>query len=105
MRYYFKVKEGMLEPWNAWCELLMSNLRESAIATLREENLYMERAVLLEGGFILGESEGKGGVANANMERPINRLHRFMRRQCLERCEEVSAKEVRVLYELHGQLE
>lgn len=101
MHTYFKVKDGMLEPWKAWCDLLMTTLNESAIATLREENLVMERMVLLEGGYIRGESEGEG--KSASMTLPINKLHKFMKRQCLERAEPIAAVEaveIEVLYEL-----
>lgn len=100
MQYYLRVKDEMLEPWKAWCALLMTDLRESALDTLREEGLSMERVALLNGTHIFAETDGE--AKKADMSKPINRLHKTMRKMCLERSEPPDSIEtVEVLYELY----
>ena len=89
----------MLEPWQAWCQLLMTTLKEEATATLRDELLVMERMVLLEDGYVLAESEGQG--KKADMSVPLNRVHKTLFRLCLEKCDPVTSRPLQVLYELY----
>ena len=99
MSTYFKAKDGMLDTFRAWCLLLSTALKSEALATLREEHLLMERMVLLQDGTIRGDSKGEGLPAT---DRPINNVHKAIKKLTLDRAEPSDAPVVEVLYELHA---
>ncbi len=80
----FKIKEGKLQKWLEWGKLLMTNYKEEAIETLKEEGLTYE-------GFAVFEIEGshytlamiEGEEKPTNMERELNKKHRDIKKECL----------------------
>lgn len=96
---FFKITLGKEELWKAWCRLLMTSLKNEAIETLRQEGFSMERMILLEDGYILAQSEGLGKKADLSV--PLNKMHRLLFKECLERCGPIQLEQMEVLYELH----
>ena len=83
--YLFKIKEGKLEVWKAWCNLLMTTHKEEAIETLKEEGLTYESSLIfsIDGKYYtLAMIEGE--EKPTNMERELNQKHRAMKKECLE---------------------
>jgi len=82
----FKIKEGKLDKWLEWGNLLITIYKEEAIETLKEEGLTYE-------GFAVFEIDGKnytfsmieGEEKPTNMERELNIKHREVKKECLEK--------------------
>ena len=92
----FKVKEGKLEQWKAWCEELNTTRKAEALETLKEEGLIYASFVLfsLNGDhYAIGMGIGEGKESNKNRE--INQRHMEMKRECLEKVDSFN-----VLYEI-----
>jgi len=71
----------------------MSLHREEALETLEEENVLYEAGVLFRIGddtYCLGLMEGED-MRPAEMQRDLNRRHKTMREECLERIGEGEA--------------
>lgn len=81
----FKIKEGKLEKWIEWGNLLITQYKEEAVETLKEEGVTYE-------GFCVFEINGEhytlamveGEAKPANMERELNRKHKETKKDCLE---------------------
>lgn len=107
MTRYFKVKDGQLATLKAWCHLLMSTLKGEAEVTLREENLISESMTLLrhpitQEYFVRGDSVSNGEILPTNLERPINVIHRYILKQCIEPTEQKDdLNELEVLYSIN----
>lgn len=93
-----KIKPGKKETWINWCHLLDTDYRAEALETLKEEHLSYEACAIfsIEGeDYIIGFDQGE--VTPANMDRPLNKKHREMRKECLEKI-----GPAQFLYELRG---
>lgn len=80
-----KVKEGKLELWRNWCELLRTVHRDEARETLKEEGVTYEAFLCFE----LNDQWYSLGCSTTpthptNLDRELNRKHRAMRKECLE---------------------
>lgn len=104
MTKFFKVTD--LETLRAWCSLLMSDLKDEAKASLREENVLSESMLLFQDEegtyFVRGEMKAEGEILPANMQRRVNVIHRYVLRRCMEPCEEREVTRLEVLYEVHA---
>lgn len=84
--HLFRIKEGKLEKWKEWGNLLMTKYKEEAIETLQEEGLIYEGFCIFEVDgqyYTLGMVEGE--EKPTNMERELNIKHRAMKKECLEK--------------------
>lgn len=100
----FRVKRfyHLLVFWG-WC--LMHPLKNQAIATLKEEGLIYERALLTRYNhryFLIAECEWSSDKKAANMSKWINKIHIFIKKMCLEPTrEEFKKTYIKELYKLH----
>ncbi len=84
--YLFTIKQGKLDLWKEWGNLLMTKHKEEAIETLKEEGLTYE-------GFCIFEIDGiyytlamiEGEEKPTNMDRELNQKHRATKQECLEK--------------------
>jgi hypothetical protein len=89
MRYsLFKVREGRIDQWNAWCDKLNTDLRDAATATIVQEKLVAEAFIVFRLGeewFTVGMtiSEGETSVS-ADPNLPLNIEHKRNKTECLE---------------------
>ena len=84
--FLFKIKEGKVEHWRQWCNLLATEYKKEAIETLQEENLtYESFSIFSINGqhYTIGMTEGD--AKPANMERELNQKHKTIKQECLER--------------------
>jgi hypothetical protein len=95
----FKVKKEKLAQWVAWCHRVATEFKTEALETLREEKVSQEGFSLFSVhgdfytlGYALGEPEP------ANTTRELNKLHKQMKRECLE-----FAGELETLYNLSAE--
>ena len=107
MTRFFKVNDGKLETLRAWCSLLMSDLKNEAEASLREENVLRERLLLFLDGdnqyYVRGEMEVAGEVLPASKERAINLVHRLVMHSCVEPAEpKEGLTELATLYDVRA---
>jgi hypothetical protein len=96
-----RVKDGQWETWTQWCTELNTTLRKEAILTLHEEQVLQELTLgfsLNNEHYIIGFMDGD--CLPANMKRDINQRHQEMKRQCLERVDDVA-----VLYNIKSEIE
>ena len=80
-----KVKEGKLETWREWCNVLENTRREEAKETLLGEKVTEELCVLIDlngAPHVVGFMEGE--MLPADMSREINQKHDMMKKECLE---------------------
>lgn len=85
----FRVKEGKLDQWLAWCQRLNGELRDEAAATLKDEGIRDEFFITFE---IDRVHYTLGAVLTPNGETPkpadssvaINAEHKRLKRECLE---------------------
>ena len=83
----FKIKEGKLDAWKAWCRELQTTYAAEGKKTLVEEGVEAEGFLI----FIVGEDAYTLGFAYApqepkpaNLENELNVLHRQKKLECLE---------------------
>lgn len=81
--------------------MLMHPLKEQAVATLKEEELSWERAsfIFMNGTcYFIAESDREGKPANK--EKLINKVHKLIKKTCLERFDgELITAPTQTLYE------
>jgi Family of unknown function (DUF6176) len=85
----FKIKDGKLEQWLAWCDQLNSPLRSEGVRTLKEEGALYEFFITFkinESYYTLGAVITPDGSdpKNANQSAAINQEHRKIKQECLE---------------------
>jgi len=81
-----KIKEGKLETWKEWGNLLMTKYKDEAIETLKEEGLIYECFCVFEidgNHYTLAMIEGE--EEPTNMDRELNQKHRATKKKCLEK--------------------
>jgi len=94
----FKIKEGKLEQWLEWGRLLTTTYKEEAIETLREEGLTYEGFCIFKidnNHYTLAMLEGEARPADMAIE--LNRKHKEMKKECLEKISSVEK-----VYELYN---
>jgi len=97
--YLFKIKEGKLDQWLKWGELLITTYKEEAIETLKEERITYEGFCVFEiGGEYYTLAMIEGEAKPANMERELNRKHIEVKKECLEKISSVEK-----VYELYNK--
>ncbi len=97
--YLFKVKEGKLETWKEWCNLLMTKYKNEAVETLKEEGVVYEAFSIFsinEEYYTIAMIEGE--AKPTNMERELNQKHRATKKECLERIDSLE-----IGYELYNK--
>lgn len=88
--YLFKIKEGKFEQWKNWCHLLMTQYKDEAIETLKEEGLSHESfAIFSIDGNYYTLAMVEGDAKPTNMERELNQKHRTVKKECLERIDSI----------------
>ena len=86
----FKIKEGKVDTWKAWCNELNTTLREDALITIKEEGNTQEVFVIFnlnDEWYTIGLGEGENVPAT---DREINKKHRAISKECLEKIGKVS---------------
>lgn len=86
----FRIKPDKLETWKLWCHTLSNELRDEAIETLKEEGMTQEAFVVFELNndyFTIGLGDGQ---CLPTTDREINRKHKQMGKECLEKIGKVS---------------
>ena len=84
--YLFKIKEGKLEKWREWCHLLMTQYKDEAIETLKEEDVTYEAfSIFPIQGQYYAVAMVEGEMKPTNMERELNQRHKAIKKECLER--------------------
>jgi len=85
----FKVKDGKLPQWLAWCEQLRTTLCDEARATIRDEGASHEFCIIFEVagmhyliGCMLTNAEHEPSPSDSSQV--INQEHKRMRQECLE---------------------
>ena len=81
----FRVKQGRFDQWRAWCNELQTSLREDALDSLRQEQVYQEAAFLFEikgEHYVLGFMDGES--LPGDMTKEVNIKHKQMKEECLE---------------------
>jgi hypothetical protein len=81
----FEIDVENISRLKAWGKRLMSDLKEEALITLKEENRMSEAMYLVRGKrfYVLGVSTLVGPLKEANPERLINRQHRAILQEVL----------------------
>lgn len=80
----FKIKEGKLNQWKDWCDLLMTKFKSEALETLKEEKVAYEGCFTFELNsehYVLGLADGECLPAS---DCELNRQHKKHRQECLE---------------------
>ena len=88
----WKVKPGKRQTWEDWCGRVMSEHQKEAIVTLIEEDLIRESCVLFGSGdesYVLYKHTTKEGCEKKpmNLDRELNRIHKQLLSECLEKVE------------------
>ena len=82
-----KVKEGKLDQWKQWCNLLMTSRKQEAIDSFKYEGVSSEECHLFKvcnDYYLLGVAEFDGEHKEANMDLEINKEHKKQKKECLE---------------------
>lgn len=80
----YKIKDGKLETWLEWGNLLETTYKEEAVETLKEEGVTTEAFGLFElngENYTLGISMGEN--LPANLKKEINIKHKEVKKECL----------------------
>lgn len=84
----YKIKDGKVDEWKAWCKELATTHRKAALETLEDEGVAQEMCINIEidgtwyaVGYmrVLGESIGA-----ADPDHPLNQEHTSKKQACLE---------------------
>ena len=81
----FRIREGKLDQWRAWCARISGELRTDATTSIVEEKTLQELFVIFEVGgthYTIGLAEGE---CLPPTDRDINTEHRRISRECLEK--------------------
>lgn len=88
----FKIKPGKKDQWVSWCKEINSVLRETAIETIKEENILRECFMTFSidaNDYAIGITEDFGDFLPANQTKAINQKHRAIKKECFESSIEV----------------
>lgn len=84
----FKIKDGKLDQWLAWCDELNTTRRDEALATLQDEGVSCEFFITFQingAHYTLGAEIASGqSTANTPNQQSINLVHKKNKRECLD---------------------
>jgi hypothetical protein len=83
----FKIKEGKLDQWKQWCDLLMTVKKEEALYSLALEKVYRETCLYFNINnttYIIGSVSFLQDTKPADMTLSVNVEHGRQKKECLE---------------------
>lgn len=84
----FKIKDGKLDQWLAWCDELNTTRRDEALATLQDEGVSCEFFITFQingAHYTLGaEIADEKSATSPSNEQSINLVHKKIKGECLE---------------------
>lgn len=98
MKKRFAINPEQIPLLTAWGDLLMNELKDTALQTMQEEGLQYERMTLYSNHIVVAETDVQGKPANS--EYAINIVHKYITKSILIKTEKKESGKGVIIYEL-----